>query len=203
MKVKELLQALGDIDDKYLAEEYVSVSKKAENEKENFKRKEVIVMSKKILSIAAVLIIAVVIIGVGVINKNNNGKIAVTDLLQIANPITELDSEEEMKKYLGFDVPVLDKEVESYIVIGEDKYATHARIIYKDGTVFEMEKGDKDVSGIYGATLEKEETISDIKVSFYSLEELKYATWENNGFSYSYSNSNGNVDVSEIIELTK
>jgi len=115
-----------------------------------------------------------------------------------------------MKKYLGFDVPVLNKEVENYLVIGDDNYATHARIIYKDGTEFNMEKGLSDVSGIYGATLVKEEKIDNVNVKFYKYEfentKNNYIIWEINGFSYSYSNDNNEItenEVTELIKLTK
>lgn len=140
MKVKDLVRALGDIDDKYIVEIDEPIKKEKRSafqnnvKKVNF-RNEVIIMDRKILEIAAIVILVVVIFSVGMINKSKNGgESSSTELVQIANPITEVKSKEEMKKYLGFDVPVLNKEVESYIVIGEGKYATHARVIYKDGS---------------------------------------------------------------------
>lgn len=209
MKVKNLLHALGYIDDKYLIEEYNPNENKIYHQeknnviKGNFKRKEVITMDRRIIGIVAIAIIAVVAIALGTFNKTNNSGSVTSELLQIPNPLTEVSSVEEMKKYLGFDVPVLDKEVQNYIVIGEDKYATHARIIYKDETSFEMEKGDSDVSGIYGGTLEKEEKINNITVTFYNYENMNYANWTNNGFSYSYCNSNGEINNEEIANLIK
>jgi len=66
-----------------------------------------------------------------------------------------------------------------------------------------MEKGDSDVSGIYGGTLERKETINNVAVKFYYYEDAHYANWSNNGFSYSYSNSNGEVNKEEIANLIK
>lgn len=208
MKVKDLVRALGEIDDKYLMEEYTSnineehILQKSNNfKKEKFRRK-VIVMDRKVLGIAAIAILAVVILGVSAINKNKGESVGpITELVQIANPITEVENVQEMKKYLGFDVPVLDKEIETYIVIGDKNYATHARIIYKDETQFEMEKGNSDVSGIYGGELVKEETINNINVKFYSYENIKFANWSKNGFSYSYQNRKGEINQTELYEL--
>lgn len=122
---------------------------------------------------------------------NNRSK----KLIQIVNPLTEVKSLEEMKKYLGYDVPTIkDKKITSYIVIGEGKYATHARIVYEDESSFEMEKGtNKDVSGIYGGKLNKKETINNYKVSIYTMEDIIYATWSDSNYSYSYSIKNGNI----------
>ena len=64
------------------------------------------------------------------------------ELLKIANPVTEVKSLNEMKKYLGYEVPLIgEKEVSKYIVIGKGKVANHGRIIYKDKSEFDMEKG--------------------------------------------------------------
>jgi hypothetical protein len=101
-----------------------------------------------------------------------------------------------MSKYLGYNVPIIkNKEVSSYIVIGEDKYAEHARIIYKDNSQFEMEKGtNKDVSGIYGGKLKQKETINNYEVSMYTMEDILYATWSDSNYSYSYSIGSGNIE---------
>lgn len=208
MKVKDLLRALGDIDDKYLIEKYETIkerrSPKVDNnvKKVDFRKGKIITLGRGSLGVATIAILAVIIVSMSMINKRE-GEGQISDLIQIANPITEVESIEEMKKYLGFDVPVLEKNVEAYIVIGEDKYATHARIMYQDDTKFEMEKGNSDVSGIYGGIPEKEEIINNIKVQFYSFENTKYVIWSKNGYSYSYSNSNGEVSKTELEKLLK
>ncbi|MBR3325618.1 MAG: hypothetical protein IKG14_06235 [Clostridia bacterium] len=118
---------------------------------------------------------------------------------QLANPLTQVNSETEMEKTLGYDVPVLNKEVNSYTLIAN----YHARIVYKDTTQFEMEKGDNDVSGIYGGKLQNEETIKNVKIKFYTYEDINYANWTKDGFSYSYSNKSGEVSKTEIENLIK
>ena len=129
------------------------------------------------------------------------------ELVQVANPIMVVNSVDEMEKYLDFKVPALDKEVEAYIVIvDENNYPKTARIEYKDGSTFNMEYGSNDVSGIFGGTLEKTEKINKADVKFYtyiddSSNEVEYAIWEKDGFSYSLSNSASLQ--SEIESLTK
>ena len=145
--------------------------------------------------------LCVVIVGVLMINNNDNKE----ELMQLPNPLTEVKSISEMKKYLGFNVPVIkDKKISSYIVIGEEKNATHARIVYEDNSSFEMEKGkNKDVSGIYGGELLETRTINNIKVEIYTMENIIYATWSDNEYSYSYSMEDGTVEnlVSDIKKI--
>lgn len=141
--------------------------------------------------------LCLVIVGVFIFNKNQNDG----ELVQIKNPLTEVKNQEEMKKYLGFDVPIInDKEVESYIVIGDDKYAEQGRIIYNDGSEFDMAKGKKDVSGIYGENLKQKEIINNNEVSIFTMENIIYATWNDSKYSYSYSVKNSNIEklISDI-----
>lgn len=107
--------------------------------------------------------------------------------VRVANPIMEVTSVEEMEQYLDFSVPVLEKDVDSYIVMVIDGYPQSARIKYADNSVFNMKFGSGDISGIYGGKLEKEETIGGIRVSFYAYENIRYATWEKDGFTFSLS----------------
>lgn len=153
---ESLLKAFGEIRNEYIIEEYEekSTNKRKNNIRNlNFGKINTIRnYNVKKLSVAAIAIIAIII--ASVINMNNNQSSSpFATLEQITNPITEVYSIEEMKKYLGFNVPLLNKEVENYFVIGDENYANHARIVYKDETEFNMEKGSKDVSGIYGATI--------------------------------------------------
>lgn len=124
--------------------------------------------------------------------------------VQIPNPLQEVQSLEEMENYLDFKVPILDKEVEAYIVI-DGENSKIARIEYTDGSTFNMAHGTGDISGIYGGTLQKEQEIDDIKVSFYEYEGIEntidYALWEKEGFTYSYAGME--VSVEEIQALMK
>lgn len=154
----------------------------------------------KIKWIIISLIIIALVLGIIFLFKKSSEK-----LMRIENPITEVKGLNEMKKYLGFDVPSLNKSVKKYYVIGDTDYAMHARIIYYDDTQFEMEKGITDVSGIFGGVLEKEEVIEGINVKYYSYEDTKYIIWSNNDYSYSYSDydSLDNDEVLSLIKLTK
>lgn len=115
--------------------------------------------------------------------------------LQTPNPLMEVTSVSEMERYLDFRVPVLDKDVEAYIVIVDDSYPTLGRIMYADGSIFNMEYGTGDISGIYGGELVKTETFGKVEVSFFTYTdvedvEISYATWEHGGFTYSLSEKN-------------
>ena len=115
--------------------------------------------------------------------------------LQTLNPLMEVTSVSEMERYLDFRVPVLDKDVEAYIVIVDDSYPTLGRIMYADGSIFNMEYGTGDISGIYGGELVKTETFGKVEVSFFTYTgvedvEISYATWEHGGFTYSLSEKN-------------
>lgn len=115
--------------------------------------------------------------------------------LQTPNPLMEVTSVSEMERYLDFRVPVLDKDVEAYIVIVDDSYPTLGRIMYADGSIFNMEYGTGDISGIYGGELVKTETFGKVEVSFFTYTgvedgEISYATWEHGGFTHSLSEKN-------------
>lgn len=115
--------------------------------------------------------------------------------LQTPNPLMEVTSVSEMEHYLDFRVPVLDKDVEAYIVIVDDSYPTLGRIMYADGSIFNMEYGTGDISGIYSGELVKTETFGKVEVSFFTYTgvedvEISYATWEHGGFTYSLSEKN-------------
>ena len=138
----------------------------------------------------------------GVVFTANSGNVTPDpDLVQIPNPIITVTSVEEMENYLDFDVPVLDKEVESYSVLIEDSYPTMGQIDYADGSEFRIQYGSGDISGIHGGTLEKSENIDGVKVEHYKYENTTYAIWEQNGFTFSYVYTNSeNIDVASIIQ---
>ena len=111
-------------------------------------------------------------------------------LEQVGNPMMEVSSPDEMSYYLGYDVPLLSKEVEAYILFIMDGYATMGQITYADGSIFRVQVGRGDISGIYGGNLTEEKTISDIAVSFYQCGTVNYAIWETDGYAFSYSSEN-------------
>lgn len=193
MKKEDLYTAIGDIDDSYIVEA-----------KRNMK-----VKSKKSYKIWGTIAACFCLLAFGGAMLNANFATDTKphpEYVQVTNPIMEVDSVKEMEKYLDYDVPVLDKEVETYIVIVDGNYPQSARIEYKDGSTFNMKYGSEDVSGIFGGKLEKKEQINKTDVSFYSYEDensktVNYAIWEKDGFSYSLSNS-GDL-ATEIQSLTK
>ena len=105
--------------------------------------------------------------------------------VQMGNPLVTVGSVQEMEEKLGYPIPVLEKEVEAYIVLVIDGVADSGRIRYADGSDFVIKRGSGDVSGIYGGVPECEEVIDGISVSFLVMEEIHYAIWEKDGFAYS------------------
>ena len=107
------------------------------------------------------------------------------EFVQVVNPMMAVSSVKEMEEYLDFSIPVLDKEVDSYIVLVIDGYPTMGRVYYTDKSLFSIQYGTGDISGIYGGHLEKTEPVNGVKVSYYTYETTRYALWETNGFTYS------------------
>lgn len=120
------------------------------------------------------------------------------------NPIVEVSSKEEMEEKLGFEVPMLSKDVEKYIVIIDaDRKPYHGRIIYSDNNVFEIEKTEeKDISGIYGSEFKSKDSYNGIDAEKYTFENTEYVIWQKDGFSYSYSSEKG-LALSELMSLIK
>lgn len=125
------------------------------------------------------------------------------DSSKIENPLTEVSSIKKMEKYLGFGVPILNKDVNQYFVIGEVDEEKQGRIIYEDGTEFDIARGEKNVSGIYDGELQKTENINEVKVLYYKADNTNYVTWSNNGYSYSFQNPDGEIDKTELTKLVQ
>ncbi|MBQ8132022.1 MAG: hypothetical protein IJ193_05995 [Bacilli bacterium] len=165
-------------------------------------------MNKKIVMRLVVIIIGCICMLVAAIamfiggNKQSNNTKKPTRL-EIPNPLTEVKTVSEMNQYLGFTIPVMDKKVEKYIVIGEGKYATHARIIYEDQSEFDMEKGSNDVSGIYGGDKIEEKVYNNITVTFYKKDKTNYITYQTKEYSYSYSKEDKEMEEEEVLQLMK
>ena len=107
------------------------------------------------------------------------------EFVQMVNPLVTVNSVQEMEQMLGYTVPVLDKDVASYIVLVIDGSAESGRIRYADGTDFNIKRGSGDISGIYGGTREGETSIGGVPVSLWVYEDLRYALWEADGFTHS------------------
>ena len=61
------------------------------------------------------------------------------------------------------------------------------------------EKGNGDISGVFGGTLKGTQSIENITVYFYTMEDLRYAIWQTNGMSYCYYASETETNYSFII----
>ena len=136
----------------------------------------------KILTIAACVCM---LAGCGSVENKGETNAPKPELVKVVNPLMTVSSVEEMEKYLDFSVPVLEKEAESYIVLVIDGYPQNGRIRYADGSTFNIKFGSGDVSGIYGGTLEKTEEMDGVTVSYYTYDTIRYALWEQDGFTHS------------------
>ena len=108
-----------------------------------------------------------------------------TGITQVVNPLVEVATPQDMEAKLGYSVPVLKKDVSAYIVLVIDGVAESGRIRYTDGSDFNIKQGSGDISGIYGGTPAGESTVSGVSVSYFTCEELRYAIWEKDGFTFS------------------
>lgn len=144
-----------------------------------------------LIAAAACLCLCVLLSGCG---KAQN-EVPDNGFVQMGNPLVTVDSAGEMEAKLGYAVPVLEKDVEAYIVLVIDGAAESGRIRYADGCVFNIKQGSGDISGIYGGVLEDEKIfgyevknggiIGGTLVSFYVYEDVRYAVWEKDGFAFS------------------
>lgn len=169
----------------------------------------------KLVFVAIFMIAIIYLRFTGAVNKQDENTVNQTEIENIVentsennlgriNPIVEVSSKEEMEEKLGFEVPMLTKDVEKYIVIIDaDRKPYHGRIIYSDNNVFEIEKTEeKDISGIYGSEFKSKDLYNGIEAEKYTFENTEYVIWQKDGFSYSYSSEKG-LALSELRSLIK
>ena len=123
-----------------------------------------------------------------------------TEETEMINPLTEVSTKQELEEMVGFSVPTIEeKEIITYIAIGNTGSKEHARILYQDGSEFDMKKGkvkdQEEISGIYGAEKKDSEKIKETKVDFYTYEETTFAVWNDEDYTYSYSMQNTDIEV--------
>lgn len=124
--------------------------------------------------------------------------------MQVVNPVMEVSSLDEMQSQLGFEVPVLDKEIVSYVVLNIDEEPAIGCIDYKDGTAFRIQKGSGDISGIHGGVLESSVDFGSVTVFYYTMEDLHYALWECDGFTYSLEGAESlEADVTSFLVVSE
>lgn len=193
MKKINLNDALGKIDDKIIEKSIETDSFEKLNElrliEKRMKREKIFKYSSYFASAFAVIILGIFV----VINKNYNDE----NNVLIPNPMISIDSLDELEKYLGISSLKLDfKEIDNIIKYNNEVLG---QVTYKDGSVLRISKDNNDNSGIYGSRLRNEITINNVNVKIYSFEELEYAVWYKDGYSYSYRKSS-NENITEIIE---
>ena len=193
MKKINLNDALGKIDDKIIERSIETDSFEKLSELKLIEKKSKQSRLFKYYSCFASAF-AVIVLGVFVVfNKNYNDE----NNVLIPNPMVSIDSLDELEEYLGISSLKLDfKEIDSIVKYSNDVLG---QITYKDGSVLRVSKGNNDNSGIYGSKLKSEITINNVNVKIYSLEELEYAVWYKDGYSYSYKKSSSE-DITEIIK---
>ncbi len=197
MNSKKFSEAISRLDTRYIDEAIGYKKKKTYKKPVWF----------KLGAMAACL--CLVIAGGVMFAQNTGDNIPNPEIVQIPNPFITVTSVKEMEEYLDFNVPVLDKEVETYSVLVEDSYPTMGQINYTDGSEFRIKYGSGDISGIYGGTLEESKDIEGVKVDYYrytgdTAPELTYAVWEQSGFTFSYIYNNDSIaDVETIIQEFK
>lgn len=124
-------------------------------------------------------------------NKPNDNEV------QIPNPIVSVNSLNELSDYLGINTEHLNfKEIKEINKYNDDILGT---IVYADDSVLRMSKGDKNNSGIYGGKIFEETTISGLEIKIYKYENIEYAIWMKDDYSYSYKKAE-NENIKEIIK---
>ena len=191
MNLKQFSDAMGAVDDKYVSETL------------NYKKKIKKPIWIKWGSLAACFC---AVLALGMLNLNTNiNKKPNPEMVQVTNPVIEVNSAEEMKDYLDFSVPVLEKNVETYSVIVEDDYPTIGQIDYTDGSEYRIQYGSGDISGICGGVLTDTKKVGEVEVSYYTFDrvdsKVTYAIWEEYNYTFSYVyTGNGGSEIQTLID---
>lgn len=195
MKTTEFSRAMNLLDDRYIMEALA------------YKKKR---KGKAWIRWCSLAACAGVILALGISTYNNSNTAAKPnpEMVQLANPLVEVNSVSEMEKYLDFSVPVLEKDVQTYIVIVTEDYPTIGQIDYADGSEYRIQYGSGDISGIYGGELVNTEETDGVKISYYTYSgidsEVAYALWEQDGYTFSYIyTGDGAGEIRTLIEKFK
>lgn len=182
MNGKKLLEAVGEVNDSYVEEA-------AEYRKS---RKAPIWLRWG--AVAACLCVAAV--SGAVLLCGNEGLTPDPAPVEVTNPIIAVETVEEMEEYLDFPVPVLDKETAALSVLVVQGYPVMGQVEYADGSLYRVQYGSEDVSGIYGGETVETRDMAGVQVECRTFEGSSYAVWTDEGFSFSYTG-----DVSEVETL--
>lgn len=114
--------------------------------------------------------------------------------VEVTNPIITVNTVEEMEEYLDFPVPVLDKETAALSVLVVQGYPVLGQVEYADGSLYRVQYGSEDVSGIYGGETVETRDTAGVQVECRIFEGTSYAVWTDEGFSFSYTGDVGEVE---------
>lgn len=148
----------------------------------------------KIFRFASILAGGIAVFVIGIVLFNNN----INDNVLIANPMTKVESINELEKYIKIDLSKFKfKEIKEMYKFEDDALI---QITYNDDSTMRISKGQDDNSGIYGATLKESKKINNINVGIYEFNDTTYAVWkdEKNSCVFSYVASE-NEDINSIL----
>ena len=135
--------------------------------------------------------LAVLVIGIVLLNNNIND-----ENVLIPNPMTEVKDITELENYIKLDLSKY--EIKEIMEMYKFENESLIQIKYIDGSTLRISKENGDNSGIYGATLDKTETINGINISIYKLDNTVYAVWNDNNYAFSYIFSD-NENTTQIL----
>lgn len=182
MNEKKLLEAVGEVNDSYV------------EEAAGYQKSRKAPLWLRWGAVAACLCVAAV--SGAVLLHGDEGLIPDPAPVEVTNPIITVETVEEMEGYLDFPVPVLDKETAAFSVLVVQGYPVLGQVEYADGSLFRVQYGSEDVSGIYGGETVETREMSGVQVECRTFEGSPYAVWKDEGFSFSYTG-----DVSEVENL--
>lgn len=190
MKKINLLDILGLVDNQMLnrAIETDSAEKLKELKKLE-KRRKYFGLFRYVSMFAGGL--AVLVVGIVLLNNNIND-----DNVLISNPMIEVKDISELEKYIKLDLSKYEiKKINEMYKFDNENLI---QIKYADGSTLRIGKESTDNIGIYGATLEKSEKINGVNVSIYKVDNIIYAIWDDDNYSFSYI-FNDNDDIALVL----
>ncbi len=214
MKNISLPEATDKIDDAYI-ERAIEIDSAEKLRQAMFteRMKKTRLMTRRLATAAACL--CIVTAGMLMLRRtsvDNPAEVSEPGNVMMGNPITDVESYDELERYMGYKVPRLEfKTTETLSVISYEGEPKKAKMVFTDGSQLLMMKGTGDISGIFGATLETTVTvgvvpvyIGVVPVYMYRFDSVHYAVWSYKGYSYCYIVNNAGSgalygDVERII----
>ena len=182
MNEKKLLEAVGEVNDSYV------------EEAAGYRKSRKAPLWLRWGAVAACLCVAV--LGGSLLLRGGEGLTPDPAPVEVPNPVISVATVEEMEEYLDFPVPVLEKETAALSVLVAQGYPVLGQVEYADGSLYRVQYGSEDVSGIYGGETVETRDVDGVQVECRTFEGSSYAVWTDEGFSFSYTG-----DVSEVETL--